>query len=125
MKISKVMWVACGGAVLALGCRDATPGEAVERAGGALTYPGGLQDVEQFRTTKGVTPSFIQTHQGPVGYRNGGCSGTLIGDGLYFTVAHCIPSNGDVRNFIRFGYQLDTADQLMPYNTYDVGQMLE
>jgi hypothetical protein len=137
MTISRAVRTACGGAILMLGCGDVAPGsgagESVELVRATLTYPGGWQDVEQFTTTKGVTPSFVQDHQGPVGYRNGGCSGTLIGDGLYFTVAHCIGnpdpdvigSDGEVRNFIRFGYQLDTNDVLMPFNTYDVGQVLE
>ena len=100
------------------------PSEEVEVVQQPLTYPGGWQDVEQFATTKEITRSWVNRHQAPVGYRNGGCSGTLIGDGLYFTVAHCIFA-GEIGNFVRFGYQLDPSNQLRPFNRYDVAQIVE
>ncbi|HYN93162.1 MAG TPA: trypsin-like peptidase domain-containing protein [Pilimelia sp.] len=90
----------------------------------ALEYPGGWQDVELYETVKEVPPGFIAAHQSPVGYRRGGCSGTLIGDGLYLTVAHCI-FGGEQNNFVRLGYQLDRNNALREWERYDVDQVLE
>lgn len=114
-------------AMASVGCGVESPQSADEGVGttvGALQYPGGWQDVEQYVATNGVSSTFVRNHAGPVGYRNGGCSGTLIGDGLFLTVAHCV-STSEVGNFWRFNYQLDQNDVLRPFDTYNVVQLLE
>lgn len=90
----------------------------------ARELPGGWQDVEHFVDTNGVTKQFVMDHQSPVGARVGGCSGTLIGDGLYLTVGHCI-FGGELNNRVRFNVQLDPAEEIRPRDLYDVAQVLE
>jgi len=106
-------------AVLAAGVVVVFPG-----AASARELPGGWQDAERFGDTNGVGRGFVLDHESPVGRRDGVCSGTLIGDGLYLTAGQCISGN-EVNNHVRFGAQLDWYEAVRPQDNYNVAQVLE
>ena len=67
-----------------------------ERVGGCTDD---WQHVRDYEDREGVDRSFIDEHEGPVAHRNGGCNGTLIGDGLLLTVRHSgCASSGSMYN---------------------------
>jgi V8-like Glu-specific endopeptidase len=81
-----------------------------------------LQDVEQYVDIEGVPVDFVLEHQSPVGYY--GCSGTLIGDGLMITAAHCI-SAGSVGTRVRFHYQMDADGNAREEESFYIAQIVE
>ncbi len=53
-----------------------------------------------------VTQAFVSAHQGPVGFYNGGCTGTLVSDNLFLTAAHCLSNSaGDPGAIVEFNFQ--------------------
>jgi hypothetical protein len=69
----------------------------------AICNANDFQNVETYTPADGVPKSFIDEHQGPVG--SYGCSGTLVGDGLFMTASHCVEGAGP--SSINFNHQLD------------------
>lgn len=81
-----------------------------------------FQDVEKYSATGGVSKSFIDRRERPVARQAGGCTGTLLGDGLLVTAYHCGTSAGTE---FTFNYQVSPTDVLRTTETYTVAEVLE
>jgi hypothetical protein len=81
------------------------------------------QHVEQYDGSMGVSKAFVKQHQGPVGYRPSGCSGTLITRDLFLSAGHCEFSSGDR---VWFDHQIngDTGAERISH-VYRVVEVLE
>jgi V8-like Glu-specific endopeptidase len=86
----------------------------------AICNANDFQNVETYVPADGVPRSFIDEHQGPVG--SFGCSGTLIGDGLFLTVAHCVDSGP---YSVAFNHQLDPNLQPRTETVFERAEIIE
>jgi len=104
---------------------------------GQLTQPtvcgvSDLQHVESYvpEVVDGVEipKSFIDEHAPMVAHVTtvgaGGCSGTLLGDGLLLTNAHCVDP-GIEDWWVTFNYQLDPDGNQHPFEVYQIEEIVE
>src|SRR5262245_22073886 len=104
-------------------CSSAESGEEVAwNEDPAICNANDFQNVETYTPADGVPRSFIDEHQGPVGFY--GCSGTLVGDGLFITAAHCI-APGSVPSPITFNHQLDSSLNPRPETDFETAEVVE
>jgi hypothetical protein len=85
------------------------------------------QNVETYEDLEGVPADFVADHERSVGIMRsdtGRCSGTLIGDGLFFTAAHCFTSAA-IGRVVDFNYQYDPDGVDRPTERYRIAQILE
>jgi V8-like Glu-specific endopeptidase len=71
-----------------------------------------VQDVEDYDGTYGVSQSFVNLHERPVGVQmqNGTtewCTGTLVSRSLFLSAGHCSYTTSDT---VRFNYQVNGSD---------------
>lgn len=79
------------------------------------------QEILFYENREGLDRSFVDAHEGPVAHRQGGCTGTLIGDGLVLTVRHSgCASPGSVYDFHTQFTALTDPVAAEPYKTIEV-----
>lgn len=89
------------------------------QCGGSLDF----QDVQLYDGSYGVPVSFVDAHEGPVGYHvEPGCSGTLVSNNVFLSAGHCGYRVGDT---VRFGYQLDDAGSPQNGQDFAVVEVIE
>jgi len=81
------------------------------------------QNVETYAAADGVPASFVAAHQRAVG--NYGCSGTLIGNGLFLTAAHCLPPGMTGGGSIWFNDHLGADGEPIAAEAYPIAEVLE
>jgi V8-like Glu-specific endopeptidase len=81
------------------------------------------QNVETYTEMDGVSSDFVAAHQRSVGFF--GCSGTLIGNGLFLTAAHCLPPGLTGGGTVTFNYHLDADGVETGTDAYTVAEVIE
>lgn len=82
-----------------------------------------VQNVEQYNGALGVPLTYVQRHEGAVGFQlNPGCTGTMISDDLFISAGHCGYAVNDV---VRFNYQNDPSGNPRPTQDFTVTQVVE
>ena len=82
-----------------------------------------VQDVEQYDGTLGVSQSWVDERENPVGYHvDMGCSGTLISEDLFLSAGHC---GYQVNHTVRFNYQNDKLGNPKSTQDYSVVEVVE